>query len=117
LAYKENMTGTESNADVAIRVPLKKLVPNAQFQKRIILDATNVDVLVDRSAQGWPSIVALLDGPVHLTSNAVKLRDELVTNALEQKGIVVMRFPYKPPLSKKQMDEICAKIAARAAVY
>jgi very-short-patch-repair endonuclease len=117
MAYKERMTGTESNADVDIRTPLKKLVPNAKFQKRIILDATNVDVLVDRSAQGWPSIVALLDGPVHLTSNKVKLRDENVTNMLESMNLIVMRFPYKPPLRQKQLNEIAAKIAARAAVY
>jgi hypothetical protein len=122
MSFRERMTGTESAADVAIRTPLKKALlkrliinkcpfpPLLEFQKTIILEATNVDVLINRMFEHKESIVALLDGPVHLESNAVKLRDEYVTNTLERKGYIVKRYPYVPPLSQKKIEEIVASI-------
>lgn len=109
--FRERMTGTESTGDLAIRIPLKKLVSKAQFQQVIILEATNADALIDNRAENKPSVAGFLDGPVHLTSNAVKLRDEYVTNALESKGYIVVRYPYRPPLTPKQAEEFAQKMA------
>ena len=50
-----------------------------------------------------------LDGPPHLRHRQSE-RDELVSAALENRGVKVDRFRYVPPLRKYRLREICDRI-------
>jgi hypothetical protein len=56
-----------------------------------------------------------LDGPVHDTVHQARI-DDLVTQALERRGITVQRIPYDPPRSKREKrivyGRICDEIEA-----
>jgi len=58
-------------------------------------------------------IAIYLDGPPHLKEHA-RTRDEKITEALEKRGIRVLRFPFKPSgrlgISKKRLAEILQEI-------
>ena len=56
-----------------------------------------------------------LDGPHHDAVHQARI-DELVTKALERRGITVQRIPYEPPQSKREKrivyGRICDEIEA-----
>lgn len=54
-------------------------------------------------------VAVFLDGPHHLKPKFEK-RDELHSQVLGSRGISVLRFSYKPPLSKSQLREIADAI-------
>lgn len=51
-----------------------------------------------------------LDGEQIHTKNRQQIKDELITKALERKGITVDRFMYKPPISNVRLHAIADKI-------
>jgi len=51
-----------------------------------------------------------LDGEQIHTKNRQQIKDELITKALERKGITVDRFMYKPPISDARLYAIADKI-------
>lgn len=54
-----------------------------------------------------------IDGiPVHSSLHR-QTKDDLITEALERRGITVDRFRYKPPLTKQRRLEICSNIIKR----
>lgn len=62
----------------------------------------------------WESVhyAVFLDGQPHLKEHQGR-RDELVTMALDGMGIRVDRFPYKAPLAKCRLKDICDRIEER----
>lgn len=68
--------------------------------KRIILKFTIPDFFFPEAR-----LCVYLDGTPHERIK-VSERDEEITRLLEEQGFRVIRYPYKPPLTKEQMEEI-----------
>ena len=58
------------------------------------------------------SYAAYIDGPLHDKKKQEK-KDLLIDAALARRGILVDRFKYHPPLTKKRLREICDAIQHR----
>jgi very-short-patch-repair endonuclease len=70
----------------------------------------DVEIILDSTVPDFSNlikgVVVYLDGEeVHSSENA-QLRDERIDDKLARKGIRVMRFRYRPPLSQKRLNEI-----------
>jgi very-short-patch-repair endonuclease len=104
MTFKQKMHPTISNAEWNLRTKLNKSGIRVIQQFEIIMDRTTVDFY-------FPSkrLCVFLDGPPHLKEH-VEARDEFVDEKLQKRGYKILRFPYKPPLSKKMLNEIMEKI-------
>jgi hypothetical protein len=109
------MHPTVSNAEWDVRIDLtllrdrlEKASVHMEYQKQIVLDATTMDAYAELS--NGEKHCFLLDGPVHLKSEKVKLRDEYVEQVLQKRHYKIHRYPYVPPLSKEKLAEIEADI-------
>jgi hypothetical protein len=117
-----------SNAEIDIFYELRrrKLVKGLTRQHPFVLDLKK-DIVAGTTIDffwGTPEIrpyyAVFIDGvavgktgvpKLHLRAHQER-RDEMVTAALERRGIHVDRFQYKPPLRKFRKIEICDAIEA-----
>jgi hypothetical protein len=104
-----------SNAEWDVRIDLtllrdelEKVGVRMEYQKRITLDETTLDAYAE--LPNGERHCFLLDGPVHLKSEKIKLRDEYVEQVLTKRHYKIHRYPYMPPLSKEKLEEIIADI-------
>lgn len=104
MSFRENLHPVVAAAEWEIREQLDLQGIHMQYQYMIILDAHNVDVYGENAKQERHCFE--LDGPVHQTSEKVKLRDEYLTELLEKRHFKVWHLPYTPPLSLQRRMEI-----------
>ena len=55
-------------------------------------------------------VACYLDGEQVHSSIKAEARDDRITEALKKRGVKVLRFRYRPPLSRKRLSEIVAEI-------
>jgi very-short-patch-repair endonuclease len=111
MSFREHMSTVVSNAEWLIRQRLSALdVRGLEFQKQFVLDAHNVDIYGELLQSRH---VFEIDGPIHFTSEKVKVRDEYVQDWFERRGINVWHLPYTPPLSEKRLAEIVEFIQSK----
>jgi hypothetical protein len=105
-----------SNAEESIFSELQRrglttsLTTQKGFEFNLELDGVHGTEVDDYWGSPY-NYAVFIDGPHHLKLRQER-KDELITKALERRGIKVDRFLYKPPLRKKRKLEICKKIEA-----
>ena len=107
LSYKRNMHPKVSKAEIEVFKALSAagLTGGMVTQKTIVLKLTVPDFcwLNKRKA-------VYLDGSQVHSSDKQQERDEEICELLEAKGWDVLRIPYDPPLSGKELQKIVASI-------
>jgi very-short-patch-repair endonuclease len=107
LSYKRNMHPKVSQAELQVFKALSEagLTRGMVTQKTIVLRVTVPDFfwLNKRKA-------VYLDGLQAHSSDKQQQRDEEICEMLEAKGWEVLRIPYEPPLSKKELQKILVTI-------
>jgi len=107
LSFKRHMHPKVSNAEIELFKALSAagLTKGMVTQKPIVLKATIPDFcwLDKRKA-------VYLDGLQAHSSDKQQERDEEIRVLLEEKGWDVLRIPYAPPLSEKELQRIVALI-------
>ncbi|MCW4047920.1 MAG: endonuclease domain-containing protein [Candidatus Bathyarchaeota archaeon] len=103
MSFKRQMHPKVSKAEVEVFKALSAagLTRNMVTQKTIILKSTVPDFC-------WPSKrkIVYLDGvQAHLGDKQQK-RDEEICELLTEQGWEVLRIPYEPPLSEKNLKKI-----------
>lgn len=104
MSFRERMSPLVSAAEWEIRKHLDLLGVRMQYQKTIILDAHSVDIYGENARQERHCFE--IDGPLHHSSEKVKVRDEHITELLEKRGFKVWHLDYTPPLSHERLTEI-----------
>ena len=94
---------TQSNAETQLFQDLSRrnLTAGMVTNEMVILRACFPDFMWSKQ-----KLAVFLDGPHHL-QDKVEERDTVIDELLELRNWTVLRFPYKPPLSKKKRKEIC----------
>lgn len=89
--------------------PYYRIVPRERVTKKSLTDAygdrlpfTIPDLLFMTRQRDLP---VYLDGPPHERSG-VQARDERINKLWAERGVIPLRFSYKPPLSKERKMEI-----------
>jgi very-short-patch-repair endonuclease len=101
------MHPTVSNAEIEVFKALSSagLTNGMVTQKPIILKSTIPDFCWMEKRK-----IIYLDGiPVHKKDKAIK-HDEEITDLLTAQGWDVLRIPYQPPLTDKNLQQIMATI-------
>lgn len=100
------MRVTPSKAEMDVLLGLEQRgLTNGMFRDvEICLEKTIPDFY-------WPDkrLPVYLDGPVH-EKERQRLKDELIDEKLRRMGLRPLRIPYKPPLSKRRLNEILDQI-------
>ena len=107
MSYKANMHPRVSNAEMAVfqSLSIAGLTSGMVTQKPIILRTTVPDFCWAEKRK-----IVYLDGiPVH-SSDKQQQRDSEIDELLEAQGWDVLRIPYNPPLTEKNLEEIMAAI-------
>ena len=107
MSYKKRMHPKVSKAEIEVFKALSAagLTSGMVTQKTIVLKLTMPDFC-------WLGLrkAVYLDGfQVHLGDKQQK-RDEEICEMLQEKGWEVLRIPYEPPLSEKELQKIVASI-------
>jgi hypothetical protein len=108
MAFRENLHPIVSAAEWDVRSDLDHDHLRMEYQKMVILDAHYFDIFGENRKQEQHFFK--IDGPIHLTSEKVKLRDEFLTGKLERRGCKVWHLPYTPPLSLQRRIEMVSFI-------
>jgi very-short-patch-repair endonuclease len=107
LSYKKHIHPKVSKAELQVFRALSEagLTRGMVTQKTIVLKVTIPDFcwLNKRKA-------VYLDGLQVHSSDKQQQRDEEVCDLLEAKGWEVLRIPYEPPLTEKELQKILATI-------
>jgi very-short-patch-repair endonuclease len=107
LSFKRRMHPKVSKAEIEVFKALSAagLTSGMVTQKTIVLKSTIPDFcwLNKRKA-------VYLDGFQAHSSDKQQKRDEEICELLEAKGWEVLRIPYEPPLSEKELQKIVAAI-------
>jgi very-short-patch-repair endonuclease len=107
LSYKERMHPSVSKAELQVFQALSELGLTSGMitQKPIILRTTIPDFCWVEKKK-----IVYLDGiPVHSSDKQME-RDAEIVNLLELQGWDVLRIPYSPPLTDKNLQEVMRKI-------
>jgi very-short-patch-repair endonuclease len=104
MSFRDRMRVNVSRAEETLAVALQQcgLAKGLFMGYKISLISTTPDFF-------WPTkgVAVYLDGPPHVGRED---RDDRITEILEKRGIKVLRFPYRPPLSQRRLKEIVAAI-------
>ena len=107
MSFKRHMHPKVSKAEIEVFKGLSAagLTSGMVTQKTLVLKSTVPDFcwLNKRKA-------VYLDGLQAHSNSKQKKRDEEICDLLEAKGWEVLRIPYKPPLSGKQLQKIVETI-------
>jgi len=55
-------------------------------------------------------VACYLDGEQVHSGIKAEARDDRITEALKKRGVRVLRFSYRPPLSRKRLNEIVTEV-------
>jgi len=107
LSYKSRMHPKVSNAEIEVFKALSAsgLTNGMMTQKPIVLKATIPDFCWFDKRK-----VVYLDGLQAHSGDKQQERDEEIRDLLEAQGWEVLRIPYEPPLTEKNLQEIIAEI-------
>ena len=102
MSFRDHMRVNCSRAEESLAVALQERGVNGWFKdQELILSSTVPDFWFP--TQG---VAVYLDGEaVHSSGKAVE-RDDRISDVLTKRGLKVLRFRYRPPLSQKRLDEI-----------
>lgn len=107
MGFKRHVHPKVSNAEIEVFKALSAagLTSGMVTQKTIVLKSTIPDFcwLNKRKA-------VYLDGLQAHSGDKQQQRDEEIRELLEEKGWEVLRIPYEPPLSEKELQRIVAAI-------
>ena len=107
MSFKRRMHPKVSKAEIEVFKALSAagLTSGMVTQKTIVLKSTSPDFcwLNKRKA-------VYLDGLQAHSKDKQQKRDEEICNLLADKGWEVLRIPYEPPLSGKELERIVALI-------
>lgn len=106
--FRDKMRVSISNADQSLWIALQNAGINFFSDKFICLKPTIPDAYIP----GDPPICVYLDGPVHKKGKSVEW-DVEVAEALQRRGMIVLRYDYKPPLSKTLLKKIIGDVKER----
>lgn len=106
VSFRDRMRVKVSNAEMALQLELQNhgLNRGLETQKGFAfceaagMKGTTVDFYWDRA-----KLAVFLDGPHHLKERQ-SAKDAKVDRALAALGIATMRFPYTPPITKRQLE-------------
>ncbi|MDR0493438.1 MAG: endonuclease domain-containing protein [Nitrososphaerota archaeon] len=107
MSYHANLHPQVSQAEIDVFCELSKqgLTTGMTTQKMLILKATYPDFCWAEKRKA-----VYLDGkPVHQTIKAER-RDQEIDELLELRGWDVLRIPYNPPLTHKELETIMIQI-------
>ena len=104
-----------SNAEIALLIELQRrgLTRCLETQKGFKLDPEADGVhgtVVDYFWNAPYNYAVFLDGAAVHVKRRQSERDELITKALQRRGIKVDRFMYKSPIRKRRLREIADRI-------
>ena len=107
-------TERESRADVEVICEMIRRgygrYLKSQFPMKFDFEKDGVHGTIIDLFWGHPiNHAVFLDGPPHNSVHQARI-DELVTEALERRGITVQRIPYDPPRSKREKRLIYQRI-------
>jgi len=107
VSYKSRMHPKVSNAEIEVFKALSAsgLTNGMMTQKPIVLKATIPDFCWFDKRK-----VVYLDGLQAHSGDKQQDRDEEIRDLLEAQGWEVLRIPYEPPLTEKNLQEIIAEI-------
>jgi len=107
VSYKSRMHPKVSNAEIEVFKALSAsgLTNGMMTQKPIVLKATIPDFCWFDKRK-----VVYLDGLQAHSGDKQQERDEEIRDLLEAQGWEVLRIPYEPPLTEKNLQEIIAEI-------
>ena len=107
ITFRERLKQNPSNAEMTLTVALQERgLAHGMFRDvEICLEKTTPDLF-------WPTkgVAVYLDGEQVHSSERAQLRDDKITDMLTNRGIKVLRFRYRPPLSRKRLNEIIVQI-------
>jgi len=107
LSYKDRMHPRVSKAEIEVFKALSAsgLTKGMVTQKTIVLKSTAPDFC-------WPSErkAVYLDGLQAHSGDKQQARDMEICELMENQGWDVLRIPYEPPLTEKNLQEILAMI-------
>jgi len=114
MSFRDWMKVSVSNAEIQLFVELQRrgLTRHLETQKgfSFIREVDGVlGTIIDFFWNHPYNYAVYLDGPHH-KKYAHERRDDLITEALERRGIRVDRFDYTPPLRKRRLKEIADQI-------
>ncbi|MCL2359822.1 MAG: endonuclease domain-containing protein [Candidatus Bathyarchaeota archaeon] len=107
MSHRANLHPAVSQAEIDVFCELSKqgLTTGMTTQKMLILKATYPDFCWTEKKKA-----VYLDGnPVHQTNKAER-RDQEIDELLELRGWDVLRIPYNPPLTHKELETIMIQI-------
>jgi very-short-patch-repair endonuclease len=107
LSFKRYMHPKVSKAEIEVFKALSAagLTSGMVTQKTIVLKSTMPDFCWFNKRKA-----VYLDGLQAHLGDKQQERDEEICDLLEAKGWEVLRIPYKPPLSEKELQKIVASI-------
>ena len=106
MTFRERMRVNPSAAEEKVAVALQDRGVKSWFKdSELVLTSTVPDFWFP--TQG---VAVYLDGEaVHSGAKAIE-RDDRISDVLTKRGLKVLRFRYRPPLSKRRLDEIVEAI-------
>lgn len=105
MGFRGKMRVSVSNAERTVARKLVEEQVSGFFRGfKITLDITKPDLYFDMKR-----LCIYIDGPPHLKERQ-QIKDGIIDEKLEKRGYTVLRFPYKPPLTKKRLREIVDRI-------
>ena len=106
MSFRERLRQNPSNAEMTLIVALQNRGVKGWFKdQEVILESTVPDFWFPTKG-----VAVYLDGEQVHSSEHAQNRDDRITRLLERKGIKVLRFRYRPPLSRKRLNEIIVQI-------
>ena len=107
MSFKRNLHPLVSKAEIEVFKALSRegLTTGMVTQKVIILKVTIPDFTWESKRK-----VLFLDGVQVHRKDKVQQRDEEIDNLLALQGWDVLRIPYEPPLSEKNLMEIMVTV-------
>jgi len=104
MSFRPGLHPIVAAAEWEVRKQLDLKGLKMQYQEMIIIDAHNVDISGVNTKQKFHGFE--IDGPVHRTSEKVKLRDEHLDEIFAKRHMNLWHLPYDPPLSIARREEI-----------
>src|SRR3972149_7660330 len=100
MTFRERMRVNPSAAEEKVAVALQDRGVKGWFKdQEVILESTVPDFWFPTKG-----VAVYLDGEQVHSSEHAQNRDDRITWLLERKGIKVLRFRYRPPLSRKRLN-------------
>jgi very-short-patch-repair endonuclease len=107
MSWKNRMHGNSmSKAEIKLHAEMQKRGLHPDFSTKIVLKWTVPDEYYENTAHHRPLAVYLDTAATHRDTD----RDDMIDEALESRGIKVLRYRYHPPISEKLLLQIADEV-------